>query len=256
MSRTARMWLLLVGFTGVGICMAIAFLDLPTFGSSFHPYRDMAIPAAVAHQTANAVTSVVFDQRGLDTLVEEIILFGSVVGAAALLRPSKQEREHGPSPMGRVLDPTKLLGYVMFPTTIVIGLDVVVHGHLTPGGGFQGGVILATGLHLLYVAGSYQSLERLRPVDLFDHSDVVGAAAFAVLGVAGIVTSAAVMANMLSFGTLGEMFSAGTVPLFNAIVGLEVASAVIVLLARFLEQALLLGAPAGSSVPSQPGELR
>ncbi|HEU5033482.1 MAG TPA: MnhB domain-containing protein [Mycobacteriales bacterium] len=256
MSRTARMWLLGLGLIGVGVCYALAALDLPSFGSTFHPYRDMAVPAAVAHGAANAVTSIVFDQRGLDTLVEEIILFGSVIGAVALLRPSREEQEHGPSPMGRVLEPTRLLGYVMLPTTLVIGVDVVTHGHLTPGGGFQGGVILATGLHLLYVAGSYQALDRLRPVALFEHGEAIGAAGFAILGIAGILTSAAYLTNMLSYGTLGQMFSAGTVPILNAIVGVEVASGVIVLLARFFDQAVLLGHQRESISVPQPGELR
>jgi multicomponent Na+:H+ antiporter subunit B len=249
------MWLLALGMIGVGVCYAFAALDLPSFGTTFHPYRDMAIPAAVAHQTANAVTSIVFDQRGLDTLVEEIILFGSVVGAVALLRPAREEQEHPPSPMGRVLEPTRMLGYAMLPTTLVVGVDVVVHGHLTPGGGFQGGVILATALHLLYVAGSYQALDRLRTVELFEHGEALGAAGFAVLGIAGIITSAAVLTNMLSHGTLGQLFSAGTVPLLNALVGLEVASSVIVLLARFFDQAMLLGPRQESLSPPQPGAL-
>lgn len=255
MSRTARMWVLGAGLIGVGICLGIAFVDLPSFGSAFHPYRDIAIPAAVAHRTANAVTSIVFDQRGFDTLVEEIILFASVVGVVTLLRPTEEEQDQEPAPTGRVLEATRMLGYAMMPVTIVIGVDVVVHGHVTPGGGFQGGVILATAVHLLYVAGSYRSLDQLRPVGLFDQGEVVGAAAFVVLGIAGIITSAAFLTNMLSFGTFGELFSSGTIPLLDAAVGLEVASGVIVLIAKFLEQAIELGATTRSGSPAQPGEL-
>ena len=255
MNRTTRTVLLLAGFVGPSILLTYAFLDLPSFGSTFHPYRDLAIPAAVLHHTANAVTSVVFDQRGLDTLIEEMVFFGSVVGVSALLRPSREEQEHGPSLFGRVLEPTRTLGYVFLPTTLIIGVDVVAHGHVTPGGGFQGGVIMASGIHLLYVAGSYQALDRLRPVEVFEHLEVAGAAAFVVFGLAGLVSSAAFLANIMSYGRFGSLFSAGVIPLIDAAVGMAVASGTVVIVAKFLEQAVLLGRPRSSSAPSQPGEL-
>ena len=83
MSRGLRRWVLGVGLGGVGVPFALAFLGLPPVGSSVHPYRDLAVPAAVAHGTANVVASVTFDQRGLDTLGEETIFFGSVLATAA-----------------------------------------------------------------------------------------------------------------------------------------------------------------------------
>lgn len=241
MSRRVRAAVLGLALVAVGIYLGLALAGLPSFGTSQHPYRDAAIHATVAHATANAVSSVNFDQRGLDTLGEETILFGSVVGAAALLRPSRQEREAGPTPTGRVLPATRILGYVLLPVTLIIGVDVVAYGHLTPGGGFQGGIVLATGLHLLYVAGSYSALEGLRPVRLFEQTEALGAAAFVCLGLAGIATSTAFLANVIPVGEFGQLLSGGTVPLLNGAVGLEVASGVIVLLAKFLDQAILLG---------------
>jgi multicomponent Na+:H+ antiporter subunit B len=235
------MVLLALGMVAVGVCLSVSIVRLPHFGSSYHPYRDAAIPAAVQHATANAVSSVNFDQRAIDTLGEETILLGSVIGVSALLRPSKEEHEGGPSPTGRVLTPTKVLGYAMVPTALILGVNVVTHGAVTPGGGFQGGIVLAGGIHVLYVAGSYQALERVRPVHLFEHGEAIGAASFACLGIAGIVTSMAFLANIVPYGTFGQLFSAGTVPLFNGAVGLEVASGVVVLLAKFLDQAILLG---------------
>ncbi|GEL19085.1 MnhB domain-containing protein [Pseudonocardia asaccharolytica] len=239
MSRPARLVLFLVAAAGVAALLVVAFLDLPPFGSPFHPYRDRAVAAAVAHATANVVGSVTFDQRGLDTLVEETILLGSVAGAAALLRPSKEERENTTVPEGgRVLEATKLTGYLLLPVTLLVGIDVVVHGHLTPGGGFQGGVLLGTAVHLLYLTGHYRALDRVRPLPVFDSGEALGAAAFAALGIAGIIAAGAFLGNILPFGTFGELLSAGTVPVFNIAVGVEVASGVIVLLAKFLEQAL------------------
>jgi multicomponent Na+:H+ antiporter subunit B len=230
----------LVVFACGGLVMSVAFvlavLDLPHFGTTHHLYRDLSVPAAVRHQTANVVSSVNFDQRALDTFGEESILIASVIGAAALLRPAQDETEQQIPDLGRTLESTRLVGYVMLPVTLLIGLDVVSHGGTTPGGGFQGGVILATGLHLLYVAGSYHALERLRPVTLFEVVDGVGAAAFGVLGLLGLVSMGAFLGDFLPFGHFGQILSTGTVQVLSGIVGVEVVGGMVVLLSSFFEQ--------------------
>ena len=238
MSRAARWSVLAVGLAGVGVLLAAACFDLPAFGTAVHPYRDAAVAAAVAHATSNVVASVNFDQRALDTLIEETILFGSVLAVAALLRPSAEEDLH-PAAGGRgPLEATKVVGYLMFPLTLVIGLDVVLHGQVTPGGGFQGGIVLATGLHLLYVGGGFSSLQRLRPVPLFEYTEAAGAGAFAAIGLATLAGSGAFLAQVLPLGTFGQLLSAGTVPLLNAVVGIAVGAGGVVLVGQFLQQTL------------------
>ncbi len=238
MSRRARWVVFWLGGLGVAALFVLAVLRLPEFGGLVHHYRDLSVPAAMGRSSPNVVSSINFDQRALDTLGEETILLGSVVGAAALLRPSKDEKERLDKDEGRVLEATKLLGYLLLPVTLIVGADVVTHGHLTPGGGFQGGVVLATGLHLLYVAGSYQMLRRLRPVSWYELAESAGAGAFVVLGFVGLFLSGSFLANVLPLGPLGDLFSSGSVFALNVAVGAEVTSGVVVLLARFLAQAL------------------
>jgi len=236
MSRRVRLVVFLVGAGAVAALFAVAFLAMPPFGRTQHLYRDLAVPAAVQHVTANVVSSVNFDQRGVDTFGEETILIASVAGAAALLRPAKEETERRPPDTGRTLEATRLVGYLMLPVTLIIGVDVVLHGHLTPGGGFQGGVVLATGLHLLYVAGSYPALDRLRPLEVFNILDGLGAAAFAAIGIAGLAFAGSFLTNIMGFGSFGQLLSAGTVPVLNVAVGLEVYAGIVAILAKFLRQ--------------------
>jgi multicomponent Na+:H+ antiporter subunit B len=245
-SRELRFWVLGVGVVCFGTILVLAFLAMPPFGTSHHPYRDLAVPASVAHGSANVISSVNFDQRAIDTLGEETILFGSVIAVAALLRPAENE-ETKTYPGQRVpFQATRMFGYVLMPVTLIIGVDLVVHGQVTPGGGFQGGVVLATGLHLLYVAGRYRSMEKLRPMPLVEVSEAAGTAAFAALGFAGIGITGAFLANVLPFGTFGQLLSAGTVPLFNVGVGVAVASGCVVLLAKFFEQVFLVEKDGGT----------
>jgi multicomponent Na+:H+ antiporter subunit B len=122
---------------------------------------------------------------------------------------------------------------------VVCGLYVVAHGQLSPGGGFQGGVVVATALHLLYLGADYRALERVRPLGLYEVGDALAACGYLVTGLAGLLAGTAFLANtLLPYGTLNTLSSGGTVPLLNAAIGMEVACAVVVLLARFLDQAV------------------
>jgi multicomponent Na+:H+ antiporter subunit B len=239
-TRRLRTIVFLLGAGCVAALFGAAFARMPAFGGVVHLYRSLAVHAAVAHRTANVISAVNFDQRGLDTLGEETILLASVVGAAVLLRPAEEESEREPPDAGRTLDSSRLAGYLLLPVTLIVGFDVITHGHLTPGGGFQGGVILATGLHLLYVAGSYRALDRLRPLGIYDAGEALGAAAFGALGLAGLVVAGSFLANIVPTGTFGQLPSSGTVAVLNGAVGVEVGCGVVVLLAHFLGQDIVL----------------
>ncbi|HKN98116.1 MAG TPA: MnhB domain-containing protein [Pseudonocardiaceae bacterium] len=238
MTGTTRYVVFGAGCAVLLVLLGLALTGMPAFGGTGHLYRDMAVAAALLHRTPNVVTSVNFDQRGLDTFGEEAILLASVVGAVTLLRPGSDEEQRRPPSAGHVLPSTRLAGYVLLPVSLLLGIDVVVHGHLTPGGGFQGGVVLATGLHLLYLADSYPALRRLRPLHWYEHGEAIGMGAVVALGIAGLLAGAGFLANTLPTGQFGQLLSAGTVPVFSVAIGVEVASGVVVLLAGFLEQHL------------------
>ncbi len=235
MTRRGRLLLFLIAAAVTTVLLVGAFVELPDFGTNFHPYGDRAVHAALEHRTANAVASVNFDQRALDTLVEETILFAAVLGAVVLLRQVTGERRRPPRP-ARVSPAIRRLGVLLLPVALLVGLYVVAHGQLTPGGGFQGGVVVATALHLLYVAADYRALERIRPLGPYEVGDVVGEAAYVVTGLAAMLGGSTFLANVLPWGTLGTLTSGGTVVVLNAAVGMEVACGVVVLLATFLDQ--------------------
>lgn len=245
MTRPVRLAVFAVGMVVFMLGLGLALLAIPSFGASHHLYRDLAVGAAVAHHTANVVSSVNFDQRGVDTFGEETILVASVIGAAALLRPGEREHRTPPPSDGYSLPATQLVGYLLLPVTLLVGFDLVLHGQVTPGGGFQGGVVLATGLHLVYITGNYPALHRLRPFALYETAEAVGAALFAGLGIAGTFLGGAFLANIFSPGTFGQLFSGGTVPVLNVAVGVEVTGGIVVLLGSFLRQEIEISAGRG-----------
>ncbi|MYS23430.1 multisubunit sodium/proton antiporter, MrpB subunit [Streptomyces sp. DvalAA-14] len=250
MTRRVRGVLFLLAAAAFAVVFAIACTELPRFGTKNHPYGARAVAASLQHRTANVISAINFDQRALDTLGEESILFGAVLGAVSLLRRMRAENRGKPEP-SRVLPSTLLLGVGLLPVTVLVGAYIVAHGQLSPGGGFQGGVVLATGLHLAYVAADYRVLRRVRPLAVFAALDAVGAGAFGALGLAGLAAGAAYLQNVLPLGTFNQLASAGLVPLVNAAVGIEVASGVIVLIAQFLDQAVEIASPEDDGPPSE-----
>ncbi|MER7705747.1 MnhB domain-containing protein [Kitasatospora sp. NPDC097605] len=237
MSAAARLRLFLFGAAVLAAALIAAATGLPAFGGPDHPYGDRAVAAGLARRTANIVSSVNFDQRAFDTLGEESILFASVLGAAMLLRLARDEHRGRPAAES-VLPTTRLFGAGLLPVALVFGGYLVAHGQLSPGGGFQGGVVLATALHLAYVAADYRALRRIRPLAVLDVADALAAGAFAALGLVGLAAGAGYLANTLPLGTFNQLSSGGLVPVVNAVVGVEVASGVIVVLAHFLDQAV------------------
>ncbi|MFD5840411.1 MnhB domain-containing protein [Streptomyces chartreusis] len=238
MNPRTRLWLVVVGLAGVAALLVAACLDLPHFGGERHPYGDRAVHASLDRHTANTIASVNFDQRAFDTLGETTILFAAVVGCVVLLRQTRDEHRARPAPAA-VAPPVRRYALLVLPVALLIGLYVIAHGQLSPGGGFQGGVVAATSLHLLYLGADYRALERIRPVGLFEVGDALSASAYLVTGLAGLIGGTAFLANtLLPYGTFNTLSSGGTVPLLNAAVGMEVACAVVVLLARFLDQAV------------------
>jgi multicomponent Na+:H+ antiporter subunit B len=132
----------------------------------------------------------------------------------------------------------RVTGLGLLAPTILLGLYIVAHGHQTPGGGFQGGVILATALLLVYLSADYMTLRAVGPTWLIELAEGLGAAGFALIGVAGVVAGGAFFENVLGKGTPGELFSAGTIPLSNVAVGLAVTGGFVFMLSEFLQQAL------------------
>lgn len=244
-----RRWVLGIGGIGLASLLVAAFVRLPRFGGDRHPYGDRATGEALGRRTANVVSSVNFDLRAFDTLGEQSILFAAVLGTVVLLR---QTRDEDRVPPGSVAVDRWVRRYalVALPIVLVVGLYVVAHGQLSPGGGFQGGVIVATAVHLLYVGVDYRALERIRPVTLYEVGDAVGEAAYLLVGVAALIGGSAFLANtLLPYGTFNTLSSGGIVPLLNVAVGIEVACAVVVLVSRFLDQAVEI-----TDAPSHTGE--
>lgn len=244
MRPAVRLWFFLPALAGFFALFALGLTGLPDFGHYRGPYGDIvnAISVPERHIT-DVVTAVNFDFRGFDTLGEEFIMFASVVGVSLLLRKQPgDERGHGDQALGRSIpqpsDAVRLLAVSLVGPVILFGIYTVTHGQISPGGGFQGGVVLATAPLLVYLAGEFRKLRKITPHWLVDLAEAVGAGGYVLIGAIGYFAQDRFLGNVLPLGEAGSLTSGGTVPLLNLTVGLEVSAGFIVLMLTFLEEVL------------------
>lgn len=244
MNPLARMLVFFAGAAGVAVLLAWGMAGLPPFGVYRGPYGDVINASVVSERhTTEAVGAVVLDYRGFDTLGEEFILLTSVAGVALLLRTARDEeqvRAPRDEPAGTVpvTDTVAAVGLAMIGVTVITGLSIVAHGHITPGGGFQGGAVLAAGAILTFLVGRYVLFRRVTPPHLVDGAEGAGAAGFVLVGFLGMLSGAAFLANTLPLGQAGTLLSSGALPLLNITVGLEVAAGFVLIVSEFLEEAM------------------
>ncbi len=105
---------------------------------------------------------------------------------------------------------------------IVFGMYIVFHGHLSPGGGFGGGVVIALGLLSLVLAfGRRKAMDSIRPraLPVIEMSSLM---VYMAVGLAGLAMSGAFLRNVLPLGRLYDLASAGIIPVLNIVIGVKV----------------------------------
>ena len=138
---------LLVVVVGAGFCAVLAKIP---FGADKMNVANRYVREGVRETgAANIVTSVVVTYRGFDTLGEVTVLFIAAAAVGAVLFPAKD-------PAGEQKEQASLIvrtgSQLLFPLIVLLGGYIFLHGHLTPGGGFQGGAVIASAFLLLYLA--------------------------------------------------------------------------------------------------------
>ena len=215
-------------------------LNLPAWGYYRGPYGDYIARLAVYERHAtDAVNAINYDYRGFDTLGEENILFAAVLGVTMLLRrePSVKTRS-----LGKVEDDLKMsvtIRAIALPAillTTIFGLYIGLHGQLTPGGGFQAGVILATVPLLVYITENTEAFRRITSHVAVEVFDSFGAASYALIGISPLFLGLPFLTNILPLGVTGDVFSAGNVALISACVGVEVTAAFLLVAYTYLEE--------------------
>ena len=245
MKKNTRMIFFLISAVALLWTFWLAYRPLAALGYGQSKYGDMvnALTVPERHIT-DAVTAVNFDIRGFDTLGEEYILFASVMGTLLLMRRQKDDPagDHEDHASERLIPPAsdavRVTSLLLVAPTVLFGLYIVTHGQVSPGGGFQGGVILASAPLLVYLCAEYSALRRILPGRLVEISEAVGAAGYIVIGAIGVALGGVFLQNLLPLGPSGSATAGGVVPLIDLAVGLEVGGGLSLVFLVYLEELL------------------
>jgi len=210
---------LLVFVAIIGI--AVMFYPLvEDFGRSteLHPLAQDYVSGSVTDlNMPNSVTAVVVTYRGLDTLGEVTVLFLATAGVGFLLSRKNRivaVKRHGSEFL-------KTGASFLSPLIIIFGVYIFTHGHLSPGGGFQGGVVVASAILLMVLADLSFTFSH----GLLHFSESLSGTVYVLLGLLGVILIGAdsfLDPRYLPMGVYLSLFSSGAVPLIYSFIGIKV----------------------------------
>jgi len=235
-----------------GLFLMFAFFavqELPKFGEPLmRVSKEYLRTGTEKTGAANIVTAVLLDFRAYDTLGEATVLFTAIIGSFVILRrrgrkgkaevdkekfgilddedikKNRLEKEIKDTSKGMTPIVKTIVRFVI-GIIVIFGAYIVLYGHVTPGGGFAGGVILASAYVLLTLAfGKEMGLSKMSntAASLLDNS---GALSFVIIGLLGF-TGGYFFFNFLGKGVPFRLFSAGSIPLANIAIGVKVTASV------------------------------
>ena len=115
----------------------------------------------------------------------------------------------------------------LLPLMLVYMLYIIFHGHLSPGGGFQGGVLMVAVVTILYLGHGYETTTRTLSANLLHGTEGFASVMYVALAMLGVSIGAMFCQNILfKHGDIGDLYSAGTIFWMNITVGLKVLTGV------------------------------
>ncbi len=161
----------------------------------------------------NIVTAIVADYRLLDTFGEILVLLAASSGVGLLM----VERKRGKAKEASEIVKTAVPIIMLF--VLVTGFYIISHGHLSPGGGFPGGAVIASAFILQFLA--FQKSSHKKTLKILE--SLAGIALLA-MGIIGLYFEGSLFANFLPAGHLGATISAAGIMIIYALIGIKVAA--------------------------------
>lgn len=221
--------------TVTGALLIVGTVDLPAFGSIDAPAQSHVAPHYLEHSGAeigipNVVTSILASYRAYDTLGEVVVIFTAGVAVLLLLSPSWQGGASRSQPEnnenGNPHTILQVVSKILIPPMLLFALYVQFHGEYGPGGGFQAGVIFASGILLYGLLYGLPAVCRVIPPAVVEVLAALGVLIFGVTGLLSLFAGR----NVFDYGALAADPVTGQhigIILIELGVGIAVASVII-----------------------------
>jgi len=179
----------------------------------------------------NVITGILLNYRGFDTLGEVAVLFMVAAAVGLVLgRQSNPIAGDPPEPARPSSEIVQIATRILAPLISIFAAYIIMNGHISAGGGFQGGAVLASCLILWLLADARFQVD----VKLLGLLESVAGVLFVLTGIAGLIFAGGFLdTRVLPLGQLGAFFSAGAIPVLSLLLGIKVGCELSVILARF-----------------------
>ncbi|MDO5377473.1 MAG: MnhB domain-containing protein [Clostridia bacterium] len=211
--------------------------NLPAFGSADHPINNEVSARYIEKGlqetgAVNIVTGMILDYRAFDTLGESSVLFTAAMVVMLLLRMDADSQAY--SPLARYVrrsqhadtfyEPHQDMimqktAKVLVPIVLLLGIYVVLNGHLSPGGGFSGGAIMGAALMIYVTAYGFDSIRRFFTYKTYQRIVLVALLTYAFSKCYSFYTGANGIHSVIPLGTPGAILSSGLILVLNICVG-------------------------------------
>jgi multicomponent Na+:H+ antiporter subunit B len=222
----------------IGGLLLLAADDFPDWGDPHSPASVHLSPHFIEQSmeetsVPNLVTSVLADYRGYDTMFETIVIFCAGITVLTILRHTHRKRPKVIKPRPDRAGADIILqsaARLLVPIMQIFALYVVAHGHHSPGGGFQGGVILGASFILLALAYDLRAaLGRLKEKTVLVMSGI-GVLIYAGIGVLCLVFGR----NFLAYAAWAKVLGVSEVEAHShGMLGVEIGVAITVMAIMF-----------------------
>jgi multicomponent Na+:H+ antiporter subunit B len=180
----------------------------------------------------NVITGILLTYRAFDTLGEVAVLFmvaagvGLVLGGKAAAKASDPVAEPA-TPSSEIV---RSAAQILVPLISIFAAYIIMNGHISAGGGFQGGAVIASAVLLLLLANPSHALNTA----FLSITESLAGVLFVLVGIAGLIFAGGFLDNrVLSLGQFGAFFSAGAIPVLSVLLGVKVGCELSVILDRF-----------------------
>lgn len=210
--------------SAAAIALVMAFCITVGIAFRFRPLEEpiadsLYVQEAKKTGAANLVSAIYLEVRLYDTLFELLVFSVAVLGVRAYLRGRGREEPATEIPESRVV---RTSADLLFPFLLLLGLYLTAFGHLTPGGGFSGGVVAASGLLLCAIALGSENVAARVHEHWLERMEWGIPLLLLFLGIVPLVFGMPPFTDLLPKGEIGRVGSGGTIPVHNLLVGVMV----------------------------------
>src|SRR5262245_22340300 len=217
----------IVSFGLVFVTLAIGYTEQQSLRPLAESYVRL-VPQSLG--APNVITGILLTYRGFDTLGEVAVLFMVAASIGLVLGTERSQRTVSPEDRRPSSEIVRTGTEILVPLISIFAAYIIMNGHLSAGGGFQGGAVIASGVLLMLLAYPHYQPN----LEFLSVTESVAGTLFVLVGIVGLIVAGGFLDNhILPLGQFGAFFSAGAIPLLSVLLGIKVGCELSVILEKF-----------------------